>query len=125
MQIEPVSEPVVPSARSNVPTQMGPHASGGALTPLSPGRFAVRFTMGEAEHELLTHAKALLGHAMPSGDVGRIPVHGSASWSTGSGNASSQPLPGRAHSEARREGVAFPLKSGVPSGIVMAGSARA
>ena len=39
------------------------------LTPLSPQRIAVKFTMSQDMHEKLVHAKDLLGHQLPSGDI--------------------------------------------------------
>ena len=42
------------------------------LTPLSPERIAVQFTMSRAAHDKLQHAQALLSHQLPSGDIGQV-----------------------------------------------------
>ena len=39
---------------------------------LSPGRFVVRFTISQRDHDLLEQAKALLAHRIPSGDEGEV-----------------------------------------------------
>jgi hypothetical protein len=42
------------------------------LAPLSPGRFGLQVTMSETAHDLLRYAQALLGHAVPSGDLATV-----------------------------------------------------
>jgi hypothetical protein len=42
------------------------------LAPLSPGRFALQFTVDQATHDKLRYAQALLGHALPSGDIAKV-----------------------------------------------------
>jgi hypothetical protein len=42
------------------------------LTPLSPGRFAWQVTVSQHAQDQLTYAQALLGHAVPSGDVATV-----------------------------------------------------
>jgi hypothetical protein len=42
------------------------------VTPLAPERYAVQFTMGQAMHEKLEYARALLSHEMPSGSIPEI-----------------------------------------------------
>ena len=42
------------------------------LTPLAPERFAVQLTIGRATHDKLCHARALLSHRMPSGDLAAV-----------------------------------------------------
>jgi len=39
------------------------------IEPTSPGRYAVQFTISRETHDLLREAQALLGHAVPSGDI--------------------------------------------------------
>jgi 5-methylcytosine-specific restriction endonuclease McrA len=39
------------------------------IEPTSPGRYAVQLTISRETHDLLREAQALLGHAMPSGDI--------------------------------------------------------
>jgi hypothetical protein len=67
---------VVPSDGPDLPLQVeplsgpaGPHAR---LAPLSPGRFALQVTVDQATHDKLRYAQALLGHALPSGDVANV-----------------------------------------------------
>jgi len=40
--------------------------------PLSPGRFALQVTIGQATHDKLRYAQSLLGHSVPSGDVALV-----------------------------------------------------
>jgi len=40
--------------------------------PLSPGRFSIQFTMGQETHDKLLHARALLRHQVPSGDLAEL-----------------------------------------------------
>ena len=42
------------------------------VTPLSPGRHAWQLTVDEETQELLDYAQALLGDAVPSGDVPEV-----------------------------------------------------
>jgi hypothetical protein len=42
------------------------------LAPLSPGRFALQVTVDQETHQLLRYVQALLGHALPSGDVAAV-----------------------------------------------------
>jgi HNH endonuclease len=42
------------------------------LAPLSPGRYALQVTVDQETHQLLRYAQALLGHALPSGDVATV-----------------------------------------------------
>jgi len=42
------------------------------LAPLAPERFALQVTINGHTHELLRRAQALLGHAVPSGDVAQV-----------------------------------------------------
>jgi len=42
------------------------------VAPLSPGRFALQLTVSQATHDKLRHAQALLGHAVPSGDLAEV-----------------------------------------------------
>ncbi len=46
-----------------------PHAR---LSPLSPGRFALQLTLRQETHDKLRYAQALLGHAVPSGDLAQV-----------------------------------------------------
>jgi hypothetical protein len=42
------------------------------VTPLSPERFSVQFTMGQEMRDKLRYAQALLSHQLPSGDVAEV-----------------------------------------------------
>ena len=42
------------------------------VAPLSPGRFELRVTFDQETHSLLCAAQALLGHAIPSGDIAQV-----------------------------------------------------
>jgi 5-methylcytosine-specific restriction endonuclease McrA len=61
--------PVVPSVGPDTAVPMGPLPSRAKPAPLSPGRYAVQFTMDEEMHEELRKVQALLGQVLPSGDV--------------------------------------------------------
>ncbi len=67
------SNPVVPSNSPDTPQVMVPVSSPVSpyteVAPCSPGRFTLQLTMGQVTHDLLREAQALLGHAVPSGDV--------------------------------------------------------
>jgi hypothetical protein len=45
------------------------HVERARISPLSSGRYEIRFTFGQASHDKLRHAQALLGHAVPNGDI--------------------------------------------------------
>jgi hypothetical protein len=47
----------------------GPHPK---LDPLAPGRFALQATIPQRAHDKLRYAQALLGHAVPSGDMPEV-----------------------------------------------------
>ena len=70
--LELAPEPVVPSNVPNVPVPMEPLAPRAKLAPLSAGRYAVQFTIEQATYDKLRHAQALLGHALPSGDIAKV-----------------------------------------------------
>jgi len=42
------------------------------LAPLAPERFALQTTVDQETHDLLRYAQALLGHAVPSGDLATV-----------------------------------------------------
>jgi hypothetical protein len=77
---ELVPEPVALSAESNQHKFMVPLPAPVAsseppfpiVEPLAPQRFAVQFTFGQTAHDKLRHAQALLGHALPSGDIAEV-----------------------------------------------------
>jgi hypothetical protein len=47
----------------------GPHPK---LDALAPGRFALQATISQRAHDKLRYAQALLGHAVPSGDLAEV-----------------------------------------------------
>jgi hypothetical protein len=51
---------------------VAPNAPRPRVTPLAPERFALQLTMGQAMHDKLRHAQALLSHRLPSGEVARV-----------------------------------------------------
>lgn len=42
------------------------------MKPLAPQRFALQITLGQGAHDKLRYAQALLGHAVPSGDIAEV-----------------------------------------------------
>jgi 5-methylcytosine-specific restriction endonuclease McrA len=42
------------------------------LTPVAPERYSLQLTIGKGTHDKLRHAQALLGHAVPSGEVAEV-----------------------------------------------------
>ena len=49
-----------------------PPAPAARLAPLSPERFALQVTLSKAAHEKLQYARALLSHAVPSGEIAQV-----------------------------------------------------
>ncbi|MEK7331437.1 MAG: hypothetical protein AAB113_11620, partial [Candidatus Eisenbacteria bacterium] len=64
--------PVATMVESDTPVRFEPLASRATITPLSPGRFGLQVTVDQETHDLLRYAQALLGHAVPSGDVATV-----------------------------------------------------
>ena len=60
---------VVPSGLPQAPEEMEPLPQRSRPAPLSPGRFALQFTISQAVHDKLRRAKELLGHAVAPGDL--------------------------------------------------------
>lgn len=63
---------IAPSASPNSPVPVGVLQARAKPVPLSPGKYAVQFTMDEEMHEELLAVLALLGHALPSGDLAEV-----------------------------------------------------
>ena len=61
----PVSEHVNPLP----PTPVAPRPK---VTPLAPERFALQLTISQRAHDNLRYAQAMLGHAVPSGDLAQV-----------------------------------------------------
>ena len=66
----PLMQPGV--VESSAPGRITPPVPPPKVTPVAPGRFAVQFTADQGVHEDLRYAQALLGHAVPSGDVAQV-----------------------------------------------------
>jgi 5-methylcytosine-specific restriction endonuclease McrA len=68
--------PVGPSLQSESSRQVAPLSppppSRTKPAPLSPGRYALQVTVDQETYDQLRHAQALLGHAVPSGDVAEV-----------------------------------------------------
>src|SRR5258707_1210919 len=57
---------------TNGPVQVEPLSSRPKLSPLSAERFALQLTFSRTAQEKLRYAQALLGHALPSGDLAQV-----------------------------------------------------
>jgi hypothetical protein len=58
--------------RPEGPRMAGPLANRPRVLPTSPGRVAIQVTVAERTHDKLRYAQALLGHAVPSGDLAEV-----------------------------------------------------
>ncbi len=65
LALAPVDERDAQHAPGHVPS----HAR---LAPLAAGRFALQVTIAQETHDQLRYAQALLGHAVPSGDLAQV-----------------------------------------------------
>ncbi len=65
---------VAENALSPAPGQVTttPAAPRPRVAPLAPGRFELRVTLDQEAHSMLRAAQELLGHAIPSGDIGQV-----------------------------------------------------
>ena len=76
------------------------------VAPLAPGRFEVRFTMGQRMQDKFQYAQALLGHQMPSGDIVQVLERGLDSLIREQERrkfaATSRPRPNRRQARGRR-----------------------
>jgi 5-methylcytosine-specific restriction endonuclease McrA len=71
--MEPLAPaPVVPSIGSNAAGNREPLSSRPKVTPLSAESYAVQLTFRRVAHEKLRYAQALLGYAVPSGDLPEV-----------------------------------------------------
>ena len=68
---EPPSPGTVKTADLQLaPGPVGPPAPARpGVAPLAPGRYALQFTVGQGTYEKLRYAQALLGHALPTGEL--------------------------------------------------------
>jgi hypothetical protein len=60
------------AAMGLAPAPVGTAAPCGRVAPLSPGRFGLQVTLGQSAYDKLEYAKALLSHAVPSGDLAEV-----------------------------------------------------
>jgi len=79
-----LSPGIVDAGAGEVPAPLDPPADPGALGHVEPPaprasvkphaaeRYTVQFSMGQATHDKLRHAQALLGHRLPSGDLAAV-----------------------------------------------------
>ena len=72
-------EPVESTDRQLSPGTAGPLDAAPSLgtvwprvAPLAPGRYGLQFTVAQATYEKLRYAQALLGHAVPSGELSEV-----------------------------------------------------
>jgi hypothetical protein len=71
----PVEQRISPLAARRVEqqfSQVAPAAPRAKITPLSASHFEMRLTIDRETQEQLRYAQALLGHAVPSGDVAQV-----------------------------------------------------
>ena len=64
----PVADFVNPLPHNTLPIATPPPR----VTALAPERFALQLTVAQATHDKLRYAQALLGHAVPSGDIAQV-----------------------------------------------------
>jgi 5-methylcytosine-specific restriction endonuclease McrA len=73
LQLSPGTVKLRPTEHAaGAPESIAPPTSPAKVAPLASQRFAVQFTMGQEAHDDLLYAQALLGHAVPNGDVAQI-----------------------------------------------------
>jgi 5-methylcytosine-specific restriction endonuclease McrA len=63
---------VAPQPPGSPAGTMAPEVPRARLAPLAPERFALQVTVDQETHDLVRYAQALLGQAMPAGDVGQV-----------------------------------------------------
>jgi hypothetical protein len=72
-QVEPAAGELSPGTVASPGShRMGAPGPRPKVTPLSPGRFSVQFTMDQEMHDDLCHAQELLSHQIASGDVAKV-----------------------------------------------------
>jgi hypothetical protein len=54
------------------PPRLAPQTPRARVSPIAPERFAVQLTISQETHDKLRYAQALLGHAVPSGDLSQV-----------------------------------------------------
>jgi 5-methylcytosine-specific restriction endonuclease McrA len=72
-QISPLAtRPAEQAIPLSAPEHIAPAAPRAKITPLSASHFEMRLTIDRETQEQLRYAQALLGHAVPSGDVAQV-----------------------------------------------------
>ncbi len=69
---DPFRKPPPEEVESSAPGRIETPVLQPSVAPLSPERFALQVTIGQGTHDKLRYAQALLGHAVPSGDVAAV-----------------------------------------------------
>ena len=69
-QVDPSTNGHPAGACQLATSQVG--ASGPRVEPLSAGRYGLQLTIGQGPYDKLRYAQALLGHAVPSGDLAQV-----------------------------------------------------
>jgi 5-methylcytosine-specific restriction endonuclease McrA len=62
-------ERVAPNVDLSAPGRIGPPSR---VVPVAPQRYALQLTIGQATHDKLRHAQALLGHQLPAGEIAEV-----------------------------------------------------
>jgi hypothetical protein len=57
---------------SRAPVQIEPLSPRAKITPIAANKFAMQLTIDRETHDQLIYAQALLGHAVPSGDIAQV-----------------------------------------------------
>jgi 5-methylcytosine-specific restriction endonuclease McrA len=69
---KPATQPMELASPQHAPGHVESPADRPKVKPLVPERFAVQFTIGQRDHELLRYVQELLSHQIPSGNVGEV-----------------------------------------------------
>jgi len=71
-RMEPTGAQLVPGRVALNDEPPSPETVHTRLAPLAPGRYAFQFTVAQDTYEKLRYAQALLGHAVPSGELAEV-----------------------------------------------------
>ena len=70
--VRAIVTPTAPAPFTPLALSMEPLPTRPKLAPLSPGRYEWRLTVSQSVQDKLDEARALLGHAVPSGDLAQV-----------------------------------------------------
>ena len=70
--VRAIVTPTAPAPFTPLALSMEPLPTHPKLAPLSPGRYEWRLTVSQSVQDKLDEARALLGHAVPSGDLAQV-----------------------------------------------------